>query len=353
MSSPIKAAIASYGMSGKVFHAPLLDASEKFILAKILERNKEDSRSRYPESLLVRSFRDLCVDDSLELIVVNTPDDTHFRLVKMALESGKHVVVEKPFTLKYHEAFELSELADRKGLVLSVFQNRRWDGDFLTIQKLIRDGLLGRLVSFESHFDRYRNFNQSGTWKEDASSGTGTLYNLGSHMIDQALVLFGHPISVFADIRAMRTGSQVDDSFDIWMEYPEVSVLVRGSLLVREQGPRYILHGTEGSFLKWGTDPQEEALKAGKIPGGSGWGDESPDDWGLLHTNVDGKAVREKYPTLAGNYQAYYDNIFAAIRFGESLAVPSSQGALVIRVIEAAFESHRLRRVVGCGNNQY
>ena len=336
---PITTALASFGMSGVVFHAPLLQANEGFKLTGILERTKDESRRLYPQSKLFRSFQEVCDDQDIELVIVNTPDHTHYELTKKALAAGKHVVVEKPFTLQFNQAEELIEIADKSSLVLSVFQNRRWDGDFLTVQQIIREGLLGRLVSFESHFDRYRNYIQEGTWKEEAGAGTGILYNLGSHMLDQALILFGMPESVFADIRALRDESQVDDSFDVWMKYPEVKVLVRASYLVREQGPRYILHGTDGSFLKWGIDPQEEALKAGHIPQGRDWGTEESSEWGLLHTTLEGRDIRERYPTIAGNYQAYYNNVYEAIRHSAPLQVPAREAALVIRVIEAALQS--------------
>lgn len=342
----IHTALASFGMSGLVFHGPLLTAHKGFRFVSVLERTKNESTKIYPGIEVVRTFEALCKDDNIELIIINTPDHTHYDLAMMAIKAGKHIVVEKPFTLSYARAMELAEAADKANLIISVFQNRRWDGDFLTVRQVIDKVLLGRLVSFESHFDRYRNFIQPDTWKEDAGSGTGTLYNLGSHMLDQALVLFGPPISLFADVRAMRSGSKVDDSFDVWMQYPDVKVLVRGSYLVREQGPRYILHGTEGSFLKWGIDPQEEKLKAGRLPVGSKWGQEPESDWGLLHTTTDGKHIRKKYKTLAGNYQAYYDNIYAAIREDQALEVTAEQGALVIRVIEAALQSSQENKVV-------
>ncbi len=343
---PIHTALASFGMSGVVFHAPLVEANKGYLLSTVLERTKSESKERYPKARIVRSFQELCKDDGIELIVINTPDNTHFELTKMALEHGKHVVVEKPFTQSYDHALRLMDLAKKQGLILCVFQNRRWDGDFLTVQKVISEKLLGRLVSFESHFDRFRNYIQDGTWKEDASTGTGTLYNLGSHMIDQALVLFGNPISVFADVRIMRTGGTVDDSFDIWMEYPDVKVKVCGSYLVREPGPRYILHGTEGSFLKWGIDPQEEALKAGNTPGLPGWGEEPREEWGLLHTRIAGKDYRGKMETIPGNYSLFYDNVYAAIRHGEPLAVKAEESAMGIRIIEACFESVQSKRTI-------
>jgi len=344
--NPIKTALASFGMSGKVFHAPLLSASKKFELFKILERSRNESRERYPASLLVRSFLDLCNDDKVELIIINTPDHTHYDLTREALESGKHVIVEKPFTQKYIQALELIRLAEKKGLMLSVFHNRRWDGDFLTVKKVLCEKLLGRLVEYESHFDRYRNFVREGTWKEDPGTGTGTLYNLGSHMIDQALVLFGKPGAVYADIRYFRTGTKVDDSFEVWLQYPDVKVSICGSYMVREQGPRYILHGTTGSFLKWGIDPQEDDLNQGRLPGGEDWGKENEENRGLLHTEIEGKIFRGKYKTIAGNYPAYYNNIYNVLRNGAKLEVTAEEAALTVKVIEAAFESVRRGKAV-------
>jgi scyllo-inositol 2-dehydrogenase (NADP+) len=340
MKKSIKTGIASFGMSGLVFHAPLLHTNEGFEIKAIVERNKELSRERYPYSNLVRSFEELIKDPEIELIVVNTPDNLHFEHAMQAIEAGKHVVVEKPFTQKYEDALVLIAMAKRKNLVLSVFQNRRWDGDFLTVQKVINSKMLGRLVTFESHFDRYRNFIQENTWKEQVSYGTGIVYNLGSHLIDQVIVLFGKPISVNAEIRTLRTNGQTDDYFDIRMEYSQnLCVSVRGSMLVKEPGPRYILHGTEGSFLKMGTDIQEQDLKEGKLPLQPGWGIENTDNWGLLNSIAGEKEFRGNIETVPGNYQIFYDRLYEAIRNGAEVPVKPDDAALVIRVINAAFES--------------
>jgi scyllo-inositol 2-dehydrogenase (NADP+) len=344
--NPVKTGLASFGMSGIVFHAPLTHTNKSFELVKILERSKSESREKYPEAKMARSFNELCKDDTIELIIVNTPDNTHYELAKKALEAGKHVVVEKPFTQKYAEGMELAALADKKGLVLSVFHNRRWDGDFLTVRKILAEGLLGRLVEYEAHFDRYRNFIQDGTWKEDPSTGVGTLYNLGSHLIDQALSLFGKPLGVTADVRIQRTGGKIDDSFELWLAYPDIKVTLCGGYLVREPGPRYTLHGTEGSYLKWGIDPQEEDLKQGKLPNASYWGKEERENWGLLHTGTNGTVFRDKYETIPGNYNEFYNDIFDAIRTRRSPKVTAEQAAFVIRVIEAAFESVEKKKTI-------
>jgi len=344
--NPIRTALASYGKSGMNFHAPLLSANEKFELYKILERTRNEAVKKYPYVQLARDYDELIRDDRIELIVVNTPDSTHYEYTSRALEAGKHVVVEKPFTLKYRQAMDLIELADKKGLALSVFHNRRWDGDFKTVRAILSEQLLGRLVEYESHYDRYRNYIEEETWKEDDASGRGLLYNLGSHMIDQALVLFGRPEQVLADIRHFRTATKVDDNYEVWLKYPGIKVSICGSYLVREPGPRYILHGTHGSFLKWGVDPQEEALKEGKMPVGESWGKEDEENWGLLHTEINGQAYRGKYETLAGDYPSYYDNIYNVLRNGAKPEVSGEEAALVIKVIEAAYESFRTMKAV-------
>jgi scyllo-inositol 2-dehydrogenase (NADP+) len=342
MKIPIKTGIASFGMSGMVFHAPLLNANPGFEIKAIVERTKDLSRKLYSTSRLVRSLEELLEDNDIELVIINTPDFLHFKQARQVLKAGKHVVVEKPFTQKYEEAVELDELAKSLNLVLSVFQNRRWDGDFLTIQKIISDKMLGRLVTFESHFERYRNYIQENSWKEETSSGTGIVYNLGSHLIDQVIVLFGKPSAVNADIRTLRTNGQTDDYFDIRMEYSEnLCVSIGGSMLVKEPGPRYILHGTEGSFLKWGTDPQEQNLKDGMIPGTEGWGKEHEDDWGILNTTENGIKFRGEIETIPGNYPHFYNLLYDSIRKGTEVPVKVKDAALVIRIINAAFKSSR------------
>ena len=329
--------LASFGMSGQVFHAPLLSVTPGFKIVSILERTRSLSRDRYPETKIIRNYHELLKDDSIELIVVNTPDRFHYGMAREALEAGKHVILEKPFVLDSREGDELISIADDQKRLLSVFQNRRWDGDFLTVREILDKGLLGRLVEYEGHFDRYRNFILQDTWKEDPVSGTGTLFNLGSHVIDQALVLFGKPEHINADIRIQRTGGKIDDAFTLWLGYPEVKVTIKASYLVKEPGPRYLLHGTEGSFLKHGIDPQEEALKKGDLPGGPEWSEELREEWGRLNTAIG--AHNGPYKTLPGNYLAYYENIYQALTGEAELEVTATQANMVIKVIEAAIES--------------
>lgn len=342
----INAALASYGMSGEIFHGPLLNAHKGFNIINILERTKNKSHDRYPSANIVRSYEEILNDDKVDLVIVNTPDHYHHEMALKAIKANKHVIVEKPFTLKVQEANELIAESEKTAKLLSVFQNRRWDGDFMTVRKIIDERLLGRLVEYEAHFDRYRNYLQKESWKEQVSSGSGTIYNLGSHLIDQALVLFGLPEAVFADIRSLRSGAEVDDSFTLLLKYPEIKVTLKVSYLVREPGPKFSLHGTHGSYLKWGIDPQEEDLKAGKLPGISGWGEESEDYRGILNTETDEYQFNGKYKTLPGNYMAYYDDIYNAITNNMQPLVTAEQGRDVIRVIEAAKESNATRKEV-------
>ncbi len=301
---------------------------------------------RYPDVESVRSFDELLHDTEIDLVIINTPDHTHAELAHKALMAGKHVVVEKPFTLHAGEGEDLLNLATRKSKIISVFQNRRWDGDFLTIQKVINEGLVGELVNFESNFDRFRNYIQPNSWKEDSSNGTGTIYNLGSHLIDQALVLFGLPEAVTAELRTLRPEGMVDDFFEVLLHYTGMRVALKASYLAREAGARFSLHGTQGSFVKYGLDPQENALKAGHSPQSTDWGKEKPEMWGTLNTEKHGLHYVGKLETIAGNYMAFYDNIYDAIINGKELAVKPEEAINVISIIEAALESYKLKRTI-------
>lgn len=346
----IKTGLAAFGMSGQVFHAPFLHIDPHFELCKIVERSKELSKERYPNATIVHSFEELIQDSELELIVINTPDSTHYEYTRQALEAGKNVIVEKPFTTTTEQGEELIALAEKKGLMLSVYQNRRWDADFLTVQEILSKGTLGRLVEFESTFARYRNFIKPNTWKETGTSGGGLTYNLGSHLIDQAIQLFGMPEAVFADIATIRTGGKVDDYFMIRFLRPalapKVIVTLKSSYLMCEAEPRFVLHGTLGSFVKLGVDKQEAALLAGETPDQAHWGEESEPEWGLLHTETEGKIAREKYPTIPGNYGGFYQNIYEHLRLHKPLLTNAHDILNVIKVIEAAYQSHDEEKII-------
>lgn len=342
----IPTALLSYGMSGEIFHAPLLETHEGFELKKIWQRNSTSAKQRYPNVEVVRTLDEILNDKTIELIVVNTPNETHLDFATQALEAGKHVVVEKPFTPSVREAEQLILLAKKNNRILTVFQNRRWDGGFRTIQKVIEWGMIGKLVEYEVHYDRFRNFVTPNTWKEEPGPGSGILYNLGSHILDQVVLMFGMPKAVSAVVGIQRPEGKVEDFYDLRLSYQDINVIVKSSYLVREQGPQFIAHGVNGSFVKYGIDPQEEALKHGQIPGTPGWGTDPENLWGKLNTEINGLHFEGKIETLPGNYLAFYENVFAAIRHGQDLLVKPEQALQVIQLIEAAIQSSQERRVV-------
>lgn len=330
-------------MASRIFQAPFIATTPELRLKKVYGGRGLTTKD-YPFVENVGDIEDVILDDSLDLVVVASPNSTHYDLAKRALEAGKHVVVEKPFTLTSSQAGELIELADRKGLLLSVHQNRRWDGDFLTVRKIVASGILGRLVEFESHYDRFRDKPKEG-WKE-SDEGTGVLYDLGSHLIDQAQALFGIPNAITADIRCQRDFSNVVDNFELILHYEGLKVTLKSGMLVREPLPRFILHGSKGSFVKYGLDPQEESLNKGQIPGSPDWGVEPKSNWGKINTNIDDMHFEGYVETLPGCYQAYYQNIAAVLLEQAELSVTAGQALNTIRIIEVAMQSHAEKRSI-------
>jgi predicted dehydrogenase len=342
----IKTAIIGFGLSGRVFHAPFLHTHPGFKLATVVERQGNTSRELYPGIEVVRDYKDLLKDNELELVVIATPNILHFDLACEFLNAGKHIVIEKPFTPSSSEADELIRISSETGKKIFVFQNRRWDGDFRTIQQVVYQGYLGEILEFEAHFDRFAPGPRRSAWRDEALPGGGVLYDLGAHLIDQALVLFGLPHSVFADIRWQRPGSKVDDYFEVNLLYNSLKVTLKASVFVKEKGPRYILHGTKGSFIKYGIDPQEEMLKEGMMPDSADWGKEDPDYWGILNADLHGQQFYGTIETEPGNYMGFYNNIHEVICKGSEQAVPPEEARNVIRIIELAFESNRTKSVV-------
>lgn len=344
ISRKINTALLSYGMSGEVFHGPLIEAHRGFYISAVMQRNaQKETKHTYT---VVNTLEEILNDPAIELVIVNTPNESHYSYTREALQAGKHVIVEKPFTVTSKEADDLISLAKKQNKILTVFQNRRWDGDFLTVQKVVENKLVGKLVEFEAHYDRFRNYIEANTWKEESKPGGGILYNLGSHMLDQVLVLFGLPVYVDARLGIQRPQGKVQDFYDIRLEYKDFQVIVKSSYLVREAGPRYAVHGTEGSFVKYGLDPQEQALKEKKIPGTAGWGAETKEWWGKLNTSREGLNYNALIETIPGNYLSYYDNVFGAIREGKTLAVKPEEARDVIKIIEACIESSASRRAI-------
>jgi len=343
---PIVTALCSFGMSGQVFHGPALKVLPLYKIHKILERNQRISELHYPQATIVKDFDKIVHDPVVELVIVNTPDYLHFEMAKAAMEAGKHIVVEKPFVKESEDAVRLIEIAKKNNVLMTVYQNRRLDGGFLTVQKILENGLLGRVVEYECHYDRYRNFIQEGSWKEDGDERTGVLFNLGPHIVDQALVLFGKPQAVTAHLSVLRTGGRTTDQFDIQLHYKGFDATLRCSYLVREMGPQFIIHGTEGSFLKMATDPQEEMLKIHRLPDEPGWGKESQSDWGKLNTSVNGLHFEGRIETIPGNYAHFYTNLYEAIRNGGELMVKPEEALMTIKILEACLESNREKRTV-------
>jgi scyllo-inositol 2-dehydrogenase (NADP+) len=344
----MKTGVVGFGAAAQFMHLPFLETNAKFELTTILQRQGFTAAERYPSVKIVRSLEDMLSDDAIELIVITTPNDSHFDYAWRALDAGKHVVVEKPFTIGSGDAKKLIGHAKAKNRVLSIYHNRRYVADFLTIRQLLMENKLGEIVEFEAHYDRYRPEQRPHAWREENKPGSGILYDLGSHLIDQAFCLFGLPKYVTADIRNQRPHARTTDYFELWLDYDFTKVILKSGMLVRELGPRYSIHGRLGSFLKYGEDPQEVLLRKGILPTGLYWGKESEEYYGLLNTEVNGEIIREKYPSLAGNYGRFYDDLYQTIRYSEVLKVKPEHGFNTIRLIELATESHEKKCRVAC-----
>lgn len=344
--SPINTALCSFGMSGKLFHAPFLDVNTKFNLYGVLERNSDFAKVKFPSVKVFRNLESLLADENIELVIVNTPNITHFSLTKEIILAGKNVVVEKPFTVTVEEAEELILLAQQKNVTLSVYHNRRFDSDFKTVKEVIEKGLLGEIVDAEMHYDRFVPELSYKLHKETATEGVGSLYDLGSHLIDQALQLFGTPKSIYAELKSYRPNSQVIDFFDVKLYYGHHRVTLKSSYFVRETLPAYIFHGTKGSLIKSKADVQETDLQLGKTPDSPNWGIEPDNEKGILHTEIDGQMNRTFIPSLRGDYMVFYDGIYDAIRNNKPVPVSAVDALLVIKVIEKAMKSNLEKKVV-------
>lgn len=343
----ISTAVISFGISAKTFHTPFITTNPGFSLDMVMERNGESAKDRYPNVQVVKTLEEVLGNSKIELVVIASPNTTHFAYAKAAMLAGKHVVVEKPFTNTADEAKELINLSESTGKICAVFHNRRYVADFLTMKSILDKGLIGEPREFFAHYDRFRPEPRTyGLWREDILPGSGVFYDLGPHLIDQALVLFGNPLTITADIRKQKEYSKVDDYFDIRLDYGTLIVTLHSSMLVREMGPRYMMHGTKGSFIKNGEDPQEELLKAGVLPTGADWGKEEEENYGLLHTEKNGEIIREIYPSLQGSFGKFYQNLYNTLREGAPLQETPMHGYNVIRMIELAFESSKLKRTI-------
>jgi len=330
-------ALVGFGYAGRTFHAPLIAACPGLKLHTVVSSQTEAVHEAYPEARVAELDAALA-DPAVELVVIATPNDTHAPLARRALEAGKAVVVDKPFTLSLAEARELIASAEARGRLLSVFHNRRWDADFLTLQALIAEGRLGRLVRFESRFDRYRPAVRD-RWREAAGPGSGVWFDLGPHLIDQALQLFGRPLAITCDLAVMREGGAAPDYAHAVLRYDRLRVVLHADMLSPAADLRFAVHGERASFLKEGLDPQEAQLAAGMIPGAPGWGEDPRP--GVLVEGASG--ARVPVPGVAGDYRRFYRAVAAALAGEGPNPISAKEAAEVMAVLEAGVLSGERR----------
>ena len=342
----IKTALVSFGMSGRVFHAPFINLNPNFVLAGAWERSSKNIQAVYPGVTSYASFDEILSDPSIDLVVVNSPNDTHYTYTKQALLAGKHVVVEKAFTVTVEEAEELTALALQQQKILTVYQNRRYDADFLTIQKLITQNKIGQLLDVQISYERYRTTLSPKVHKEQPTPGAGVLLDLGPHLVDQALQLSGMPTAVFADLRITRSVSLVDDYFTLLLYYPTHRILLTSGMVFMQVGAGYKIYGTKGCFIKNRSDVQEDLLLAGHKPGGDNWGKEDPKNYGTLSTETDGVITSTIIESERGDYGKYYEAVAAAILDNKPVPVSPQEGINIMKVLVAAKQSHETKQVV-------
>jgi scyllo-inositol 2-dehydrogenase (NADP+) len=341
MHEPIRVGVVGFGLAGRIFHTSVIEATPGLKLACVVQRSGDEAVRVHPEICLARSVEEMLGDVGVDLVVIATPSYSHFEIAAQCLREQRHVVVDKPFTLKSAEASDLIHMARERKLLLTAYQNRRWDGDFQTVRQVIASGELGRLVSFESHYDRFRLQPRRDVWRESGGPGGGTLFDLGPHVIDQALTLFGAPSTLMASVRIERENAMVDDAWDLLLQYEgqhAFTVFLRATLTACAPGPRYVIHGTEGSFTKWGIDPQEDQLKSGMTFESPGFGEEPESVWGTI-TLATGESRR--IPTQRGDYRGFYENVRDTLQGRASLAVKPEDAWRTTRLIELARESSR------------
>ena len=340
----IEVGLVGFGLAGRAFHAPVIRAVPGLHLSAIVQRSGTEAAEKYPDVRIVRSLDELLSMPEVGLVVIATPNDTHYPLARQCLEAGRDVVVDKPFATTLEEAKSLVETAKETGRLLTVYQNRRYDGDFQAIRALVADGTLGRIVRFESAYDRFRPQLKPGAWRETARPGSGILFDIAPHLIDHALVLFGLPEAVTADVRIERENAAADDAFDITLHYSKgMRAVLRSSILAAAPRPRFVLLGTQGSFVKQTFDPQEMNLRRGDIPADKPWGFEPEENCGVLTVPAGDSFERRRIPSATCDYRDYYSNVRDAILGRAALAVTPEYALHVMRILELARESSRKR----------
>ncbi|MCR6686632.1 oxidoreductase [Pseudoxanthomonas sp.] len=341
MPDILDVALLGYGLAGRVFHAPLIAATAGLRLHTVVSSDPGKVAADHPQARVVADPAQAFADPAIALVVVATPNPTHAPLALAALAAGKHVVVDKPFALDVAEAEAMAEASRRAGRLLSVFHNRRWDADFLALRALLDAGALGEVAELHSHFDRYRP-QVPDRWRDRAGPGAGLWYDLGPHLADQALQLFGPPLAVQADLACQRGNASAPDYFHVQLRYPRLRVLLHAGSLVPGHGLRFAVHGSGGSWTKHGLDPQEDALRGGAAPVGRDWGLD-PRPGILLQPDPDGRVREVPAPTPRGDYPAYYARLCGAILHGTPPPVTPEEALLTMRLIEAGIASHEQR----------
>jgi scyllo-inositol 2-dehydrogenase (NADP+) len=342
----INVGLIGFGLAGRAFHAPVIHAVPGLRLAAILQRSGNEAAQLYPDARIVRSVEELLAISEIQLVVIATPNDTHYSIARQCLAAGRNVVVDKPLTPTLEEALDLVKFAQERGQLLTVYQNRRYDGDFQAVQQLVASGSLGRIVRFESHYDRFRPQPKANAWRERSGPGTGILFDLAPHLIDHALLLFGPPEAVTADIRIEREHAVSDDSFDLTLHYARgLRAVLCATMLAAITRPRFVVYGTNGAYVKHAFDVQEPQLRAGRIP----WNEtpseaEQEENSGVLTlVQADGSTTQQLVPAASGDYRGYYANIRDVLLGTAAPAVTPQHALNVMRILELARESSARR----------
>ena len=349
---PKRVLLVGYGLAGAVFHAPLIAATDGLVIAGIVtSQHQEQARQAFPLATIFATFDDaMLVHDTFDVAVIATPNRWHYPQALAALQARLSVVVDKPLAPTAREAEHLIAVSQQLGVDLTCFQNRRWDGDFQTIQHIVNTNLIGQITRFESHFDRWRPAPKANAWREsrDPLDAGGLLFDLGAHLIDQAVLLFGRPATVYAEQRTLRPGAQVDDDTFVALTYAQsyLSVHLYMSALARISTPRFALQGLRGGYIKYGLDPQEADLQAGKRPGNPGWGQDPQARWGHLLTDVSDATIDGQLQTFTGDYESFYRDLYQALTNGGSIPVDPADSAYVLHLIEAAQQSQDTHQVI-------
>jgi len=343
--------VVGYGLSATAFHLPFIKhLSSHYLLKAVLKRKGGEIPEQQQGVKVVQTMPELLAIDGLDLVIVTTPPDTHVAFAEEALLAGKHVLLEKPMCPSASAAAHLAHVAVERNLILAVFQNRRYDSDLLTAQQVLREGRIGRLVEFEAHFDRFRPQLKEGgnTWKEDgAAAGGGILFDLGSHLLDQALFLLGPPLSLSARLFKQREGTKIHDAFHVVLYYQDFTATLKAGMLLAQARPRFALYGTKGSFVKGGLDVQEGQLRAGMPPSDPSFGWEPEEIHGTLAAlGEDGQLKQEKVKSLRGDYVSFFEQLALAIEGKGKPPVSGGEARDVVRLIEMCYQSHEEQKII-------